>query len=57
MYVPGPHPHAAVGEGGGRLIRARGSTREEVLQSLADEGLLVGRVGTPAEVGALVAFL
>jgi len=39
------------------MIPARGSTREEVLQSLADEWLLVGRVGTPEEVGAFVAFL
>jgi 3-oxoacyl-[acyl-carrier protein] reductase len=39
------------------MIPARGRTREEVLQSLADEWLLVGRVGRPEEVGALVAFL
>lgn len=39
------------------MIPQRGQTREEVLQSLADEWLLLKRCGRPEEVGALVAFL
>jgi 3-oxoacyl-[acyl-carrier protein] reductase len=39
------------------MIPARGQTREEVLQKLADEWLLIKRCGRPEEVGALVAFL
>jgi NAD(P)-dependent dehydrogenase (short-subunit alcohol dehydrogenase family) len=39
------------------MIPAKGRTREEVLQKLADEWLLIKRCGRPEEVGALVAFL
>ena len=39
------------------MIPARGQTREEVLQSLASEWLLIKRCGRPEEVGALVALL
>ena len=34
-----------------------GQSRDEVLQKLADEWLLLKRCGKPEEVGALVAFL
>lgn len=39
------------------MIPQLGQSREEVLQRLADEWLLLGRCGRPEEVGALVAFL
>ena len=39
------------------MIPSMGQTREEVLQKLADEWLVIGRVGRPEEVAALVAFL
>jgi NAD(P)-dependent dehydrogenase (short-subunit alcohol dehydrogenase family) len=39
------------------MIPEMGQSREEVLQRLADEWLLLGRCGRPEEVGALVAFL
>lgn len=39
------------------MIPAMGRTRSEVLQKLADEWLVMGRVGRPEEVSALVAFL
>ncbi len=38
-------------------ILEMGRTREEVLQKLADEWLVLGCVGRPEEVAALVAFL
>jgi 3-oxoacyl-[acyl-carrier protein] reductase len=39
------------------MIPAMGQSREEVLQRLADEWLILKRCGRPEEVGALVAFL
>ncbi|HET7273420.1 MAG TPA: SDR family oxidoreductase [Rubrobacter sp.] len=39
------------------MIPQMGQSREEVLQSLAEEWLLLKRCGRPEEVGALVAFL
>jgi 3-oxoacyl-[acyl-carrier protein] reductase len=39
------------------MIPAMGQTREEVLQNLADQWLVIKRCGRPEEVGALVAFL
>ena len=39
------------------MIPAMGRSREEVLQRLANEWLLIKRCGRPEEVGALVAFL
>jgi 3-oxoacyl-[acyl-carrier protein] reductase len=39
------------------MIPAMGQTREEVLQKLANEWLLIKRCGRPEEVGTLVAFL
>jgi 3-oxoacyl-[acyl-carrier protein] reductase len=39
------------------MVPAEGQTREEVLQKLANEWLLIKRYGRSEEVGALVAFL
>jgi NAD(P)-dependent dehydrogenase (short-subunit alcohol dehydrogenase family) len=39
------------------MIPEMGKTREEVLQNLADQWLVIKRCGKPEEVGALVAFL
>lgn len=39
------------------MVPEMGQSREEVLQRLADEWLLLGRCGKSEEVGALVAFL
>jgi NAD(P)-dependent dehydrogenase (short-subunit alcohol dehydrogenase family) len=39
------------------MIPEMGETREDVLQNLADQWLVIKRCGRPEEVGALVAFL
>ncbi len=56
--MPGSHPSTPLWEkAADSMISEMGHTREEVLQNLAEEWLLIKRCGRPEEVGALVAFL